>query len=320
MNYPGNLTAPCRIALALLCTMLAVAPATASHALYDAEGRRLDVEIAPQFSPQSREEVISWTEKLAGSLTLVYGHWPRERWIIEVEATSGSADDPIPWAQIKRGGVDTVKFYVVDNTSAKDLLSEWTGYHEIAHLLLPYRGWGDTWFSEGLATYYQNLLQARAGLISEQEMWQRLYAGFMRGREDSRFDGKSLIEVNRQMRSSGGYMRVYWSGAWYFLAVDIRLRARSNGAFGLDNVLLRLNDCCARDALSVAEMIKVMDSGDQQPVFAELYQSMRNSTRLPDFEPLLAELGITIANGKVVLQSTGKAAQRRRQFLQSTAL
>ena len=308
-----------RLAPALVA-LLWTTEAAAGHTLFDKEGRRLEVQIGSEFSPQGREQVIAWTEQLAQSLTLVYGHWPRERWLIEVEAASGSADDPIPWAQVDRGNVDTVKFYVVENTSTRDLLAQWTGYHEIAHLLLPYRGWGDTWFSEGLATYYQNLLQARAGLISEQEMWQRLYAGLVRGREDTRFDGMPLIEVNRQMRSSGGYMRVYWSGAWYFLAADIRLRANSAGSFSLDNALLALNECCARDALSVSQMIQAMDAGHKQPVFAELYQRMRQSERLPEFEPLLRQLGITISDNKVVLQATGTAAQRRRQFLHSTAL
>jgi hypothetical protein len=304
----------------VLFAMLWATPAPAEHTLYDEDGRRLAVQIGSGFSAHGREQVITWAEQLAQSLTLVYGYWPRERWAIKVEAASGSADDPIPWAQVDRGTVDTVKFYVVENTDASDLLAQWTGYHEIAHLLLPYRGWGDTWFSEGLATYYQNLLQARAGLISEQEMWQRLYAGLVRGREDSRFDGMPLIEVNRQMRSSGGYMRVYWSGAWYFLAADIRLRANSTGTFSLDDALLALNECCARDALSVSQMIQAMDAGHKQPVFAELYQRMRQSERLPEFEPLLRQLGITINDGQVVLQATGNAAQRRRQFLQSTAL
>lgn len=306
--------------LALGMVALAPAPTLAAHVLYDPDGRRLEVEVGPGFSSDYRQQVLSWTEQLAKSLTLVYGHWPRERWMIEVEATSGSADDPIPWAQVNRGSVDTVKFYVVQDTSAQDLLQEWTGYHEIAHLLLPYRGWGDTWFSEGLATYYQNLLQARAGLMSEQDMWQRLLEGFLRGRDDVRFDGQTLVDVNKRMRSQGGYMRVYWSGAWYFLAADLRLREASQGSSSLDDVLLAVNECCARDALSVRAIIKAMDEELETPIFFELYETMRQSTQMPEFAPLLGQLGITVQDGQVVLQPTGKAAQRRREFLASTAM
>lgn len=309
-----------RCLLALACCLLAMATARAEHVLYDADGRRLEVSVSPRFPVDSRQQITHWAEQLAHSLTLVYGHWPRQRWAIEVETASGSADDPIPWAQVSRGDTDRVSFYVVSNTHADSLAREWTGYHEVSHLLLPYRGWGDTWFSEGLASYYQNLIQARAGLITEQDMWQRLHAGFERGRNDTRFDGLSLISVNRQMRRNGGYMRVYWSGAWYFLAADLRLRQRSGGSYGLDNALRDLNDCCGEDALSVPEIIHQLDAASKQSVFSELYTQLRNATQMPDHVALFAELGITIAGDDVVLSDSGAAAQRRRQFLQSTAL
>jgi len=321
MNFPRSRIVRWGAVLACLaCIMLLAAPTWAAHVLYDNQGRRLEVQIGPEFSQPAREQVTAWTEQLAHSLTLVYGHWPRERWLIEVAAASGSSDDPIPWAQVSRGKVDRVTFYVVRNPDTGALLREWTGYHEIAHLLLPYRGWGDTWFSEGLATYYQNLLQARAGLISEQQMWQRLYEGFVRGRNDTRFDGSTLLEVNRQMRSQGGYMRVYWSGAWYFLAADIQLRERSNGRRSLDDALLKLNQCCARNALSVPEIIRKMDADDQAGMFHELYERLRNSRTLPDVTPLFASLGIAVLNGRVQLQAEGAAAERRQQFLRSTVL
>ena len=91
---------------------------------------------------------------------------------------------------MRRGEVDRVEFFVTAEASAERLRQAWTGYHELAHLLIPYRGWGDAWFSEGLASYYQNLMQARAGVLSENEMWQRLYDGFRRGLAEREFDGR----------------------------------------------------------------------------------------------------------------------------------
>ena len=88
-----------------------------------------------------------------------------------------AGSDPIPWAQVHRSEVDRVEFLTSPGATYADLKRAWTGYHELAHLLIPYRGWGDSWFSEGLATYYQNVLQARAGVLDEQQMWQKLYEG-----------------------------------------------------------------------------------------------------------------------------------------------
>lgn len=308
------------VAIAVSLIIGWMAPAASATVLFDEGKRRLEVGISEQFSPQSREQITQWIEHLAHSLTLVYGHWPRERWAIDVEPVSGSSDDPIPWAQVHREGIDRVAFYVLSSASAETLKHEWTGYHELSHLLLPYRGWGDTWFSEGLASYYQNILQARAGVLSETQMWQKLYDGFARGRADDRFNGQTLVSVNQNMRENGGYMRVYWSGAWYFFAADISLRQQSNGAQSLDNALEQLNQCCATESLSVAEIIEQLDKTNDERIFESLYQTVYRSRQMPSFEHLLAQLGIKIQQGRVQLAPTGEAAQRRAEFLISTAL
>ena len=84
-----------------------------------------------------------------------------------------------------------VEFFTATQATTDSLQRAWTGYHELAHLLIPYQGWGGAWFSEGLASYYQNILQARVGILTEQQMWQKLYEGFQRGRGDAKglFDG-----------------------------------------------------------------------------------------------------------------------------------
>ncbi len=308
--------------LALILTLLlsAAMPAASTTVLYDQGKRRLEVNISELFPEQSREEIGQWIEHLAHSLTLVYGHWPRERWAIDVEPVSGSSDDPIPWAQVHRETVDRVAFYVLSSANADTLKNEWTGYHELSHLLLPYRGWGDTWFSEGLASYYQNVLQARVGVLSEEQMWQKLHDGFSRGKADSRFNGQTLLSVNQKMRENGGYMRVYWSGAWYFLAADIKLRAQSNGTQSLDNALEQLNNCCATRSLSVAEIIAQLDTSTGQRIFSELYQQVYQSRQMPAYESLLSQLGIEVDRGQVSLIADGAKAKRRREFLTSTIL
>ena len=289
--------------------------ANASHAcswLTDADGRRLQVSISKQFPPDQARDIHAWIEAIANSLADVYGHWPRRQWKIKVENTSGASDDPIPWAQVKRGEVDVVEFFVVDRVNTEILLREWTGYHELAHLLIPYQGWGDAWFSEGLASYYQNLLQARSGIISEQQMWQRLYEGFMRGRADSSFDGDALETVSASLRHKGGFMRVYWSGAWYFLAADLALRSQSGGRLSLDRALEKLNSCCAEQSLSVATMVHVLDDLNGVDIFVRLYEDAIASTALPPFEPLFASLGIRVADGEVILEQDSQAARLRR--------
>jgi hypothetical protein len=301
--------------LTLLLAQLGSAETLPGDDFYDARGGRLELRLDARLDEIEQREMRQWIESIAGSLAAVYGHWPRKHWRVFVQPTSGAASDPIPWAQVDRGDVDEVRFYVVASTPGNRLIGEWTGYHELAHLLIPYRGWGDTWFSEGLASYYQNLLQARSGLISEQQMWQKLYDGFQRGRDDHRFDGQNLRTVSAQLRTHGGFMRVYWSGAWYFLAVDLELRRESGGKATLDRALRNLNQCCADSAMSVPAMVRELDRLNGVTVFSRFYDRVVASTAVPDFESLYRQLGLRIHDDQVVLAGTAEQAAMRAGFI-----
>lgn len=307
-----------RQALILIAFLLSCsAPAIADNEQYIREqqvrdGRLLVVNISQQFSETGRQNTVEWIASLSNSLHSVYGHWPRRQWEIRVNPAPARGDDPIPWAEIKRGDVDRIEFYTDPGASAAELKRAWTGYHEVAHLLIPYRGYGDAWFSEGLASYYQNLLQARSGMLDEREMWQKLYEGYQRALADTRFAGRPLNEVSNQMRHEGGFMRVYWSGAWYFLAADTRLRQQSRGAMTLDLALEKLNACCADGSLSVPQMVRKLDELNRVVLFQPLYEQLVQSREVPDYESIFASLGITEDDGRVRLQERGPGIAIRR--------
>jgi hypothetical protein len=284
------------------------------------DNRTLEINISREFTAAQRENLVTWIDFISGSLRQVYGHWPRQQWRVIVMPASASPNDPIPWAQVKRDGIDRVEFFTAPQATSEQLIQSWTGYHELAHLLIPYRGWGDTWFSEGLATYYQGLLQARAGVMTEQQAWQSLLDGFMRAQADSQFDGQSLRDVSAAMRKKGGFMRVYWSGAWYFLALDIRLRQQSGGKHNLDLALRKLNDCCADQHLSVRQMVTKLDELNGVLLFEQLYDKVDSSTRIPDADTLFASVGVTVVDSVVALQEEGPGASLRKQMTQPKVL
>ncbi|MEH6609791.1 MAG: hypothetical protein V7696_10505 [Halioglobus sp.] len=304
--------------LLVLCLTAAVSHASSQQILRD--GRSLELDISSQFSDTQRQHVVDWVSFIAENLSQVYGHWPRKQWRVEVQPISGSYKDTIPWGQVNRGQPDTVLFYVLNGASTQQLIDNWTGYHEFAHLLIPYKGGGDRWFSEGLASYYQNILQARAGVISEQVMWQKLLDGFIRGREQDQFNGIALSQVSDDMRENRAYMRVYWSGAWYFFAADVQLRQQSGGTSNLDTALAALNKCCADRQMSAKEMVVALDRENRLLLFEPLFTKTDSSTRLPEFEAIFASLGISIEGDQVVLQTEGPGADLRRNISQRKTL
>jgi hypothetical protein len=266
------------------------------------DDQELVVDIHFLLPGNRKQEVLNWVEFVADSLAGVYGRWPRDSWRVEVTPVTLYSDDPVPWARVHRGDPDTVSLYIDAMASAEKLRHNWTAYHEFSHLLIPYRGWGDMWFSEGLASYYQNLLQARAGLLDEAEMWQKLYEGFMRGQKNRRPD-LTLAELSSRMRENRSYMRVYWSGVWYFLAVDVELRRRTHSTQSLDTALAQLNACCADRAMSARGMAARLDRLTGQALFLPLFEQVAASQDIPAFDTLFAELGLRIENDRVILEA-----------------
>ncbi|MFT6051354.1 MAG: hypothetical protein ACI9B9_000994 [Halioglobus sp.] len=309
------------LAIVLLLTVPAsVAEGAAAVHQLNHKGRTAVLIIDSKYSADMNVQLIDWAEWISQALLQVFGHWPRNHWQMTASPVSAGSPDPIPWAQIRRGDIDKIEFYTASHATSEELIGAWTSYHELSHLLIPYRGWGDLWFSEGLATYYQNVIQARVGLISEQEMWQEIYDGFLRGRATSGPANIDLKTMSSELRQKGGYMRVYWSGAWYFLAADLRLRQQSGGKRTLDTALEQLNRCCADKKMSVTEMVQTLDRENKLLLFHPLFLDVRASTELPPFEDLFASMGITIANGRVNLQSVGPGAELRSQIAARKAL
>ncbi|MDZ7781859.1 MAG: hypothetical protein U5K56_02580 [Halioglobus sp.] len=317
--------AAARLGLLLLCVAALSGAAPAGAAVPATEkitrqGRTLELRISPGFEPDTQKDLRSWILFVAQALEQVYGHWPGQRWLVTVEPLSAPGSDPIPWARVHRDNPDRVEFFVSPRATAGQLREAWTGYHEMAHLLLPYRGWGDAWFSEGLATYYQNVLRARAGVLDERAMWQAMYEGFRRGSGDGQFNNQTLSSASDRMSEQGGYRRVYWSGAWYFLMADARLRRQSGGELDLDAALGKLNACCAGQRMSVEEMVAKLDRLNRIYLFQPLYEKVRKTTAMPEIDTLFTSLGIALVDDRVVLQQEGAGARLRRQIATPRAM
>lgn len=280
----------------------------------------VELSVSPDYNAETRADIQRWIAALTDSLLQVYGRWPKEEWQIVVAPASARGVDPVPWARIHRGPINRVELYTAPRAGFDELIRASTGYHELAHLLIPYRGWGEVWFSEGLASYYQYILQARSGGIDEIQFWQALHDGFESGRRDTQFRGEALGDIDDRLREEGGYSRIYWSGAWYFLNVDIRLRRQSRGKQTLDIALDALNQCCAEQSMSVAQMVEKLDMLNNVLLFQRLYLENQRSTGIPSAEALFASLGIELIDGQVRLQQVGPGAELRQAIVQPHAL
>jgi hypothetical protein len=207
--------------------------------------RQLRITVVPTADGIDDMAIARWLMPVARVLGEVGGSFPREQVQVLVLPLPG-VDAAVPWGQVTRGGGAAVHLFIGANASAADREADWTAHHEFAHLLHPYLGNRGRWLAEGLGSYYQNVLRARAGVITSADAWSRLQAGFARGRAATPSDAGPMERVARTA-PRGSTMRVYWAGAAFWLETDRALRGAGDS---LDRLLGAFNaahpgkECC----------------------------------------------------------------------------
>jgi hypothetical protein len=239
------------------------------------------------FNQEKQLEMQQWIKEPAQAVAGVIGQFPQQQTQVLV-IDVGDRSSPVTWAHVVRGGGMAVEFFIDASRPLEDFRRDWTATHELSHLLLPYVSSQDRWLSEGLASYYQNILRARDRRLSETQAWEKLLGGFQRGENDSR---------------RGGTMSTYWRGASMLLQADARLRAVSGGQQSLDSALALLHNCChdpGRRWLAF-ELFEKLDALTGYPVFGEIYARHAWDDGFPDPQPTLEKLGVESQRGELKL-------------------
>jgi hypothetical protein len=222
--------------------------------------------------------------------------------------------DAAPWAQTNRGGGPAVHLFMNAGADWAIFRDDWIATHELAHLALPYVRRSDAWLPEGFASYYQHVLRARLGIISNESAWQALHEGFMRGNRNTA-DG-TLYDDSRQMQAQGRMMRVYWSGAAIALQADVTLRLQTDNAWSLDRVLREFNACCRKPerTWNARDLVAKFDEISGTEIFDSLYRAHVHTRHFPRLDDTWTVLGIEIENGEVRLRD-GEGVKLRRAIM-----
>lgn len=269
----------------------------------------LNIEVVDPPSAARSEELQVWAEEAAGATLAAFGRFPLPDATVRIEQRDSRDSSPVPWGQtLRRDGV-SVLLFPRRNAGLQELREDWTAVHELSHLFHPYLGGEGRWLAEGLASYYQNVLRARVGLISQADAWKALEAGFGRGRrEDS---GLPLEELSRRHR---GTMRVYWAGAAFWLEADLALR---RGGSSLDAVLSRYSQCCLRGTgkSDPREFIADLDRVGGGGIFGRLYERYAGSREFPSLDGAYRVLGIEAGPDGLRFSPLADAATLRRAIM-----
>lgn len=307
----------CRALIVVPTILVAVASVRASNESHD-RFEIGDTVFHWQAPKAARTGVTSpWVQWLAASarpVAAISGRFPVEEVFVRLETDRRS--NAIGFGRIKRRGTPTITFTVHPDASVDELLDDWRGYHEMAHLLIPFPGNRDIWFAEGLASYFQYFLMARAGRLSTEAAWRELAGGFLRGVNDRSGRGQSLRSLAPRMWRQNAFKRVYWTGAAYFLRVDTRLRTESDGRLSVDRALASFQECCRRDAIngqwSAERLIEQLGQAGRADIWREEYERMIDTPAVPIFRPALERVGVSIGpEGQIRFDDRPEAVRMR---------
>jgi hypothetical protein len=217
------------------------------------------------------KEYEHWLTESVFAVSQLYRRFPIDQAQILVTPI-GKKREAIPWAEVQRAGLPAVHLFIDQFRPITEFTQDWTTVHELSHLLLPKVAYRDRWLSEGLASYYQNVAKARAGLLTEQQAWQNLKLGFAKGRK----------ALTGNLRTSRSTKHLYWGGAAFYLLADVRLRNLPKPQT-LDQVLDNLQRCCLPSEVlwSAEQLTAKLDSLSNSSIFTDLLNDEALSINFP---------------------------------------
>lgn len=255
----------------------------------EAAGTVFELVVLEGLSPATRAVLGEWIAAGARMAALASGRLPVERAQVLVVPVAAGAD-PVRFGHLTRGGGASVALLVAQDATRDALLADWKLPHELCHTWHPFVERRSAWLSEGLATYYQEVVRARAGVIPSSVAWRRLREGSDLGR-----DAEATLEVeSARVFETFEFPRVYWGGAAIAFLADVEIRRRSGGKRALDDVMTELADCCARDARvwTAEALVDRMDALARAPVFAELVAAYVTGPHFADLAFTYDRLGL----------------------------
>ena len=282
-------------------------------------GGTLRVSLLDVADTAQRRKLESWIGHVSRAARSAYGRLPLDDvqvLIVPVEP----AREPVVFGQSTRGQGHGLTLFVDVTQPADAFDRDWVAVHELAHLFHPYLGDRGSWLAEGLATYYQNVLRARAGLLTPTAAWEQLDAGFARGRRETSGAAMPLEQAVAAMGERHDFMRVYWSGTAFWLEADTRLRRASGNRLSVDEALHRFDTCCLSDdrGWSPEAFVGKLDALLGTRVFGDAFAEYRARRDFPDLAAVQAELGI-VREGDALRFDDHAGASAVRRAIMATA-
>ncbi|MFK8000676.1 MAG: hypothetical protein AB8H86_13835 [Polyangiales bacterium] len=265
----------------------------------------LTLKVAQLDGPMSVDAaaVDRWLLSAVEAVRPMGGAFPREA-IHLVVVPAGRGESAIMFGLVRRGGGASILLFPTANASEEELSQAWVLVHELSHLTMP-RLSGDRWISEGYATYMQEFLRLRSGLLTPEVVWRRIVSKLRSERVGA---GLPLAAESDIMSRTRTYAHVYWAGAALFLEIDIALRRRGLSLFEV----IGSAPWSEGERWDGYRCLAAIDAIVGAPIAMPLAERYATLTEIPDLTPLLESLGVALDEGGVRFDDEAPEAALRR--------
>jgi hypothetical protein len=184
----------------------------------------LTLAIRPSAMQIPDEQLIAWVSAVAESNRRFWARSPTEGGLVVLIPSPRGG---VPFGRVLSLGGAVVTVLVGEQATPQDLYDDWVLVHEFLHLGSPLMRDTGAWLNEGIATFYEPVLRARAGWKSEDDVWREWISSMPRGMP-------AITGIGLQNAGRGG---IYWGGALFVLMAEIESLQASGGKIGFSDCL-----------------------------------------------------------------------------------
>ena len=266
-------------------------------------GATLTIGIAPSPGPRGLDDdgIVAWIGHAAEGIASYYGRFPSASALFLVLPDKGTSTN----GKTLGGGGESIIFQIGPALTPAAAREGWVATHEMIHMNFPSFGYLHSWLEEGIATYVEPIIRARAGIISPDSMWHDF---MQQGPEGLPKPGDEGLERTHT------WGRTYWGGALFCLLADVEIRTRTQNAHSFDDVMRAVVATGATVAVTwdIERLLDVGDAATGQHVLHELFARYAQAPTPIDLPLLWRRLGVALRGDKVVYDDTAPLAAVRR--------
>jgi hypothetical protein len=221
------------------------------------------------FKDDQAKMLESWLTKGVNATRATLGIYPTP---LSLYLYPRKSNQPVPWAYTRRDGKGSVHFHVDTRFGLTKFVDDWTVYHELAHMALPYLGSEYRWFSEGFASFMQYQIMAQAGVL--------------KGNLFDRYNNKinphlrwfnsdlTAASIATRLMDNNQYPAAYWGSAYFFVLADTKLQQQHK--ISLTQLISLYQDCCRAQDNNLEEVLASLDGMIEDKLFTQLMDEFKN--------------------------------------------